>query len=216
METQDQEPLLAEIVENGLQKVQSELTPDENKALDIFLSQRDKGGSCTKALAYELQEDLFRLYVNGTSIQDIAKLRPNLSLGQICHAAVEYKWKETKDNYTTASIKRNEERLPFLLASSVEYIADQITASHLLNGQKIKNYILTGDPEYIKDVPLGNFKQYKELVDALVKLSTIGQPSGKGGNPSLTINNNVNAGEAPGIDAGGDTLAKLASQKKAR
>jgi hypothetical protein len=213
METQDQEPLLAEIVENGLQKVQSELTPDENKALTNFLAQKDKGGSLTKVLAAPLQEELFRLYVNGTSIQDIAKLNPNLSLGQICHAAVEYKWKETKDSYVEAAIQRNKERLPQMLSESVEYIADLITATHKFNGDKIKKYIQTGEEEYIAGINLGNFKNYKELVEAMSKLMGSGQQPGK---PSVTINNNVQGGEAPGIDAGGDTLAKLASQKKAR
>lgn len=214
---ENQEPILAEITEKGLATVRQSLTAEENKALEKFLANQNQGGSITRALSADLQEQLFQLYVNGTSITEIARINPNLSLGQIVHAAVEYKWKETKDAYVEAAIQRNRERLPQMLAESVEYISDMVAATHKLNGKKIKLYLQTGDEDYLQGIGLGNFKAYKELIDAVAKLSSVGSNGGgKGPAPTqLTINNNVSPDTtSTAVDAGGDLLASLAKGRK--
>lgn len=92
-------------------------------------------------------------------------------MGQIVYAATEGDWYNQRLEYLSKLPDRARVRLQQVACEAVEYMADQLAATHKLNGNAIKKFLQTGNPDDLGGLPLGSFRQYKEVLELLIKAS---------------------------------------------
>jgi hypothetical protein len=196
---------------------QAWLTPSEKYALTYFKESFQKGGASTYAIAPSVQAQLFTLYLNGRSLNEIRQLNhPAFSLGQIVHAAVEGDWYNQKAEYQSGLMLAARERLQQVGCESVKFLADSISAAHKQHGEALQKYLQSGNPADLGAFGIGSIRQYKEVLELLLKAT--------GQDKTSTTNLNVQgevlhtATESTTSPAGTKTrsLIELAAEKKSR
>lgn len=120
---------------------------------------------------------LYELFLNGNTCQQIAKARPEFSLGAIVDARLRYKWDERKEEYINSLYKNTNDRAVQIQMEAVQFVADMLAVTHKVNGEKYKKFLMTGNPADLGDLEVGSIKQYKEVIELLFKLT--GQENNK-------------------------------------
>lgn len=153
-------------MDDRLTIVRAKLSPTELKAYDDYL---EKGAP---SLAPSVQLQLYQLFLNGKSTDEIARLNPNFSLGMIVRARVEGFWDEKRDAHLAQLLEGVRERVQQAQLEAVNFACDMLSAVHKLQGDKIKKYLQTGNQEELEGLG-GNLslKTYKEVVELLLKLT---------------------------------------------
>jgi hypothetical protein len=128
----------------------------------------NKGGY---PLAPTVQAQLFNLYLNGSSCEEIQRLNPNFSLGMIARAKVDGLWDERREAHVRELLETVRERVQQVQLESVSFTADLLASANKMFGDRLKRYIQTGDPNELGDLKIDSLKQYKDAVDLLLKLT---------------------------------------------
>lgn len=118
-----------------------------------------------------INAQLFNLFLAGHTCQEIVKINPNLGLGMVVRARIEGMWDERRRVLTAELLDGVKEVAFRAQADSIKFVGDLLTAAHRHIGEKVQRYIQTGDEEHIKDVGIHSLKQYKEIVELLLKLT---------------------------------------------
>lgn len=119
----------------------------------------------------ELQAQLFGLYLTGASCEEIQKLKPGLSLGQIVRCRVEYNWDTQLEEYRTRLLEGVKDSAMQAQLESIETVSLMIMAFNRFYKDKIKKYILTGDEEELVGLPVTNLTIFKGNIELLQKLT---------------------------------------------
>ncbi len=141
------------------------LSPEERKAYKLYVQKNDP------PLSPSVQAQLFSLYLNGTSCEEIAKLNPNFSLGMIVRARVEGLWDERRDAHLESLFSGVRERVQQVQMESVVFTSDLLSSANKMFGDKLKKYLQTGDERELGALRIDSLKQYRDAVDLLMKLT---------------------------------------------
>lgn len=141
-----------------------QLSEKEQYALDYHRNKREP------SLAPVTQAQLFQLYLQGHDCDEIRRLRPNFSLGQIVEARVEGQWDMRRQEHVQRLMRATQEKVAQTQLESVEYICNLVAAHHRLQGDKLKRFLMSGDPKDLGDAGITSFKQYKEVLATLREL----------------------------------------------
>jgi hypothetical protein len=117
-----------------------------------------------------LNAQLFQLYINGKSTEEIRRLNPQLGLGEVVAAKVEGRWDDHKDDYLQ---KLNEGTAGRILQSTLEtadFLCDALAVIRKKFGDRFQRYLQTGDEKELGDIKLENFTQLKGVVESMQKL----------------------------------------------
>lgn len=132
-------------IANALQ----DLTPKELGAYKYFRSNNQPPLSEAKS------DELFRLYMQGHSCEEICKIGKNMiGLGQIVACRLMYGWDARKVAHR-ANLEANvPARAAVTHLETVDFLADILTISQVAFKEKMQEYLATGNKELLKDLPL--------------------------------------------------------------
>jgi len=148
------------------------LLPAERYAYGQFLLKYCKTGSNSYPISPGLQEGLFALFINGKTLAEIRKLNPNLSMGQLVHAAIENDWYQAKELYLATMVERAKVRAIQATAEGLEFAADLVAALRKQHGEHIARFLQTGQIEDLGAATSTTvIRQLKELTELLSKLT---------------------------------------------
>src|ERR1017187_5168512 len=208
-------------VNKELEKVDEKtswLTESEKYALDYFQKNYQKGGASTYPIAPSSQVQLYALYLQGRTLSEIRQLNhPSFSLGQIVYSAVENDWEGQRKEYLAGLMGKARERLQQIGCEAVAFMGDTLAAAHKQHGESLQKYIQSGNPADLGAFGIGSIRQYKEVLELLLKAS--GQD--KTSTTNLNVRGevlhtaNTSSPSAPQSNTG-KSLLELAADKKAR
>lgn len=144
----------------------SRLSQVELKAYEDYVEQGKP------PLAPSVMAQLYQLHLNGKSCEEIARLNPNFSLGMIVRARVDGLWDEKREAHIAEMLEGVRERVQATQLEAVNFACDMMSAIHKLQGDKLKKYLQTGNPEELEGLGGNlNLKTYKEVIEILLKLT---------------------------------------------
>lgn len=141
------------------------LNPEEKKAYRLYLAKGDP------PLSPKVQAELFSLFLNGSTCEEIVKLNPNFNLGMVVRARVDGQWDLRADEYRDHLFAVVKDRVMQAQMESVLMTADLLTAANIVEREKIKKFIQTRDPRELGSLKIDSIKQYRDVVDLLLKLT---------------------------------------------
>lgn len=157
----------AESKELEVQSPQSVLNPREQSAYRYFCA------SAQPPLAPSLQARLFELYLNGCSCEEIRRLNPDVGLGPIVHARVYGDWDRRKDEHINGLLDGVRLRVQHVSVESIDFLANMLAASHKQQGDKLKQYLQTGNEKLLGELSVKSLRQYKEVLDMLMTITGV-------------------------------------------
>ncbi len=150
--------------ETALARAVEALTPAEAHALRYFKQARQPEVSPDKSA------EMFELYLNGKSCDEIRRLNKGLSLGQIIHCRVRDEWDLKRDQHRASLQVEVVPRVMDAQLEAADFLGDMLAASVRLHGDAIKMFLQTGDKGHLKGTPLESgftLKQIRDLIDTL-------------------------------------------------
>lgn len=148
------------------------LSAREQHALAHFRRTQGTRGSLTYPLAESVAEGLFALYINGRSIEEIRRLNPTYSEGQIVHAAVTYNWHARAQGQVQLMEARAKYRALVAQSQALDHVADLMAAIRQKHGDNVARYLQTGDLNALGGADsTTSIRQLKDLVDLITKLT---------------------------------------------
>lgn len=147
------------------------LSIKEKAALDYFRQQRQS------ELAPSFSAKLFVLFLNGKSCDEIRRLNPALTLGQIVDARVRGEWDRRKVECVDDLLTSAADRVRQVSLETVSVICDLLAAKNSAYRDKILKFMQSGNEDDIKDLGALGIGGYRQLLDVLQKLT--GQANAK-------------------------------------
>jgi hypothetical protein len=141
------------------------LTPEERKAFKLYIQKGDP------PLSPGVQAQLYTLYLNGSTCEEIVKLNPNFNLGMVARAKVEGLWDERREKHINHLFENVRERVQQVQMESVMFSADLLASANKMFGDKLKTYLQTGDERELGTLRIDSLKQYRDAVELLLKLT---------------------------------------------
>jgi hypothetical protein len=152
-----------------VEPTQNKLTVAEEYAYNYFLQQLAK--NLVYILAPSVQERFFESFLAGMDCAEIRRLNPQFSLGQVVYACVTGKWHERKEDHIQKLLEGAKERVQQVSLESVDFISNLLTATHKQYGDAFKRYLQSGDDKELGEMNPRSIKQYKEIVELLMKVT---------------------------------------------
>jgi hypothetical protein len=177
------------------------LTPEERTAYEEYMA----SGKPPLSLQTSLQ--LYELFVQGTGCEDIRRLNTNFSLGMIVRARIEHRWDERRDAHLAELYEQTGTRLRQTVMEGVNFIGDLLSSAHRRYGDRIKKFLQTGDEAELGDLSITSIKQYKEVVEILMKMS------GADNKKEITHKGKVEGPQPVVIDVGSKTLTPQVAER---
>jgi len=143
------------------------LNDRELEAYDRFCASKEAAVSPVTAAK------MFSLFVNGSDCEEIAKHSHPFNLGQVVHARVLGNWDVLKEEHLEKLLLEVRGRVQQVQLESVMLVADAIAATNKFNGDAIKKFLLSGNPNDLDGTMVSTLsaKNYKELIELLLKLT---------------------------------------------
>ncbi len=113
----------------------------------------------------------YELFLNSYSCDDIARIS-GCPLGQVVDARLRYSWDQTRDEQLKALYAKIEERVLVTKSQALAHVTDLLAAAHKFQGEKIKKYLYEDDPNALGDLRIATVKDYREIVNLLVALTS--------------------------------------------
>jgi hypothetical protein len=148
---------------------QDPLTPHERGTLEVYLERKRERPD--PPLAPSLQLQLFELFLNGKTCEEISKLNPGIGMGQVLKTRIEGDWDEKRHRHMDSLLMGVASRVQQVQLESVVFISDMLSATHKLHGEAIKRYLQTGNQAELKGLAITNMKAYKEVLETLLKMT---------------------------------------------
>jgi hypothetical protein len=140
------------------------LTESERLSLNEFLESR------TNPLGPDKNAKLYSLYLNGNTCEEIQKLNPSLTLGQVLHARVIGDWDIRKDKYQETLLQKTEERHRQVALETIGFISDLLAVTNIRYGSKLKKFIRDEQEGDLGELAI-SLRQYKEMAELHQKLA---------------------------------------------
>jgi hypothetical protein len=158
--------------QNQTRAIEEILDPRELYAYTVCLGAKSPQISTSTAAKF------FELFLNGRTCEDIRKLNPGFSLGQIVIARIQGEWDRLKLEYQQNLLLSVRERFQQAQLETVTLLADMLAARVKLDRERYARFLQTGDESEIKDaIQIGSIKDLKATLEALMKAT--GQDSDK-------------------------------------
>jgi hypothetical protein len=172
----------------------SRLTKREERALDKHERMRE-----AYPLALDVALGMYELFVNGHSCEEIERLSKKagraITLGQIVDARLRYDWDERRELhhkhlFDTVGLKVQQTQF-----ESAGFLADLLAVAHRMHGDKLKEYLQSGDATLFRNKPIliDSLHDYRQVIATLLQVT--GQDKAGGGSGGTQVN--VITGGAP-------------------
>jgi len=155
------------------------LSPKEREAYQKYVEANKP------PLAASTAANFFQLFLGGHTCEDIARLNPAFGLGIIAKARVDHDWDAQRDQHLEHLMLNIRQVAQQKQLGSIRFVSDALAAFEKLAGEKFQRYIQTGDVAQLGEWKDMNFKQYKELVELILKLT------GQEGNTTKKVTGDV-------------------------
>jgi hypothetical protein len=132
---------------------------------------------------------LYSLYLNGNNCEEIQKLNPNLTLGQVVHARVIGDWDLRKENYQESLLQKTEERHRQVAMETINFLSDLLAVTNIRYGQKLKKYMQFEQESDLDELAI-SLKQYKEMAELHQKLAGVDGQKRQIVTGEVTVNHN--------------------------
>jgi hypothetical protein len=112
--------------------------------------------------------------LQGYSVSDLVKQNPNygsLGLGLIVRARIECNWDEEREKYIQSLMSSVRQTVEKVTLESIQFASDGMAVFHRLAGDRFKKYLQTGDASTLGDFRDMSFKNYKDFVELLQKVT---------------------------------------------
>lgn len=189
----------------------AELSKAERLAYDSWCARSEP------ALSPQFQAQLFELFLNGSSCEEIVKLNPGLQLGSVVAARIRGNWDERRDEHLNKLLEGIRERVQQVTLETVEVMADTLAVANKMHAKKLKKYLQTGNPEDLKGIDFTptSMRQYKDVVDLLMKLTGQDKQQKVSGEIKHTVDTPVPVAAVPiNGDQSAQILAIIATNQK--
>lgn len=123
------------------------------------------------SLAASTAGNFFQLYLNGHSCEEISKLNPSFGLGIIVKAKVDNDWDTARDQHLTDLMSNIRQVAQHTQLGAIRFVSDGLAVYQKLAGEKFERYLQSGDASQLGDFKDMSFRQYKELLELLLKLT---------------------------------------------
>jgi hypothetical protein len=140
------------------------LTPKEAHALRYF------GRTNQASISADKASEFYELYLNGNDCEEIRRLNPGFSLGQIVHARVRDDWDLKREEHQQKLLVHAPPRVAQVQIESTQFLSDLLAASIKLHWDAIKKFLQDGNPTHLQGTPLSNgasLKQIRDIIDTL-------------------------------------------------
>jgi hypothetical protein len=141
------------------------LTPKEREAYQKYVEANKP------PLAVSTAANFFTLFLQGHTCEEIAKLNPAFGLGIIVRARIDNDWDAARDAHLEHLMTDIRQVAQQKQLGSIRFVADALAAFEKLAGEKFQRYLQSGDVSQLGEWKDMNFKQYKELVELILKLT---------------------------------------------
>lgn len=150
-------------------QVKSNLTHKEESAYRAHLRANEPPLSPT------LQQELFELYLKGSTLEEISRINKAIRLGPIVRAAVEGDWYGRRAVYVQGLLDGLRARVQQAQAEAVGFMSDYLAVAHKMFGDKMKRYLQTGDESELGDLKPTSITHYKIVLEMLLKATGQGE-----------------------------------------
>lgn len=147
------------------EKLTQVLSADEQKAYAKYLQEK------RPPLSPKTASELFELFLNGSTCQEIAALNPGFGLGIIVRARVDFGWDEKREEYLTNLYQKAREKVQKNQLEAVDFVGNAMAVYHKLWNTKFKKFLQTGNESELGDFKSMTPAQYKSICELLLKLT---------------------------------------------
>lgn len=141
------------------------MTPKEREAYQKYVEANKP------PLAASTASNFFALFLNGHTCEEIARLNPAFGLGIVVRARIDHEWDKARDEHLEHLMTNIRQVAQQKQLGSIRFVADALAAFEKLAGEKFQRYLQTGDAGHLGEWKDMSFKQYKELVELVLKLT---------------------------------------------
>lgn len=146
------------------------LSVEERVELERFRRSGKPGLSPQAALK------LYQLWVEGVTCQEIVALKPEFSLGLILHTRIDQRWDLRREAYLADLYLNANDRLKQVGAEALNFLSIVLAAAHKDHGERLKKYLMTGDPKDLGVMHITSMKEYKATIETIAKLTGADRP----------------------------------------
>ena len=133
----------------------------ERSAYKYFVTNEVRG------LTEQDQDRLYAIYSRGSNCEEIRRLFPIYSLGQIVAARVMWHWDERRDAQTKNLQKEVPAKVETVQLETQEFLANLLHASHKRSNDALRMYIATGEEGHLTAAGITLPKTMKDLKDLI-------------------------------------------------
>ena len=151
--------------ESNLVRAEKVLTKKEQEA---YLKYVEAG---KPPLAPSKASDFFQLFLGGHTCDEIAKLNPAYGLGIIVRARIDFNWDLARDEHLENLLTNIKQVAQQSQLGAIRFVSDGLAVYQRLVGEKFERYLQSGDADQLGEFKDMGFKQYKELLELLLKLT---------------------------------------------
>ncbi len=123
------------------------------------------------AVAASLNAQLFGLFLNGKNTEEIRRLNPLLTLGQIVSARIEGDWDKRRDEHLDRLLADTSGRIQQATMETSELICDMLAVANKEHGDKLRKYLQTGNEADLGDFKVDSLGNLKQAIEVLQKLT---------------------------------------------
>lgn len=122
-------------------------------------------------LAPSTAANLFALFLQGHSMQEIARLNPAFGLGIIVRARIDNDWDRQRQDHIQHLLDGIRQVVQTTQLSAVQFVAEGMAAYQKMAGEKFQKYLQSGKIEDLGEFKDMSLKQYRDLLELLLKLT---------------------------------------------
>jgi hypothetical protein len=149
----------------ALARAEKVLTPKEREAYQKYVEANKP------PLAVSTAANFFALFLQGHTCEEIAKLNPAFGLGIIVRARIDNDWDTARDEHLEHLMANIRQVAQAKQLGSIRFVSTALAAFERMAGEKFQRYLQTGDITQLGEWKDMNFKQYKELIELILKLT---------------------------------------------
>lgn len=123
------------------------------------------------SLAASLNAQLFTLFLNGKTCEEIRRLNMALTLGQIVAARVEGDWDARRDEHLDRLLTETSKRAEQATLETVEFVCDMLAVASREHGEKFRRYLQTGSQADLGEFKIDSIFNLKQTIEILQKLT---------------------------------------------
>lgn len=197
----------AQLVADEPESPEARLDAREAYALQAFRA----SGSPT--IAPTLNAKLFALFLNGKNCEEIRRLNPQLTLGQIVDARVHGRWDQLADEHLGQLLRTTAARVQQVTLESVHFLSDVLSGAHKEHADSVARYLQTGDPVHLGAFRIKSVSDYRRTLEGLQRAT--GQDKKVTVNGQVTHDVQISAAKPPTVKEAREVVKALLADRNA-